>query len=109
MFPFSVKTGAGLHWFVICRPTEYCVEIFDSIGTSNEFVANLPIPYSGHCEYNTTAVQPSTSANCGEYCVFFVCMRYFNLDLDFFEVLNEYFVENKEFNEREVLDFIKKI
>ncbi len=106
---FSVKTGTGLHWFVICRPTENCLEIFDSLGTSEQYILNLPISYSGHCEYNTTAVQPSNSANCGEYCLFFVCMRYFNLDLDFFEFLNDIFVENKEDNEQEVISFIRTL
>ena len=104
-----MKTGTGLHWFVIYRPTERCLEIFDSIGTSKKFVSNLPLSYFGSCEYNTTAVQPKKSDKCGEYCLFFVCMRYFNLDLTFYELLNEIFVENEEVNEEEVVNFMKSL
>ena len=104
-----MRTGSGIHWFVICRPTHSCIEIFDSIGTTARYLSNLDIYNIGECEFNTTGVQPEFSDKCGEFCLFFIFMRYFNLDLNLSECLNDVFSEDREENEREVLNFLQTI
>ncbi len=95
-----------MHWFVICRREHDLYEIFDSLGTSSTAVKNILKIFFGKCDFNETALQAKESSACGEFCIFFAVQRYFNEDLDFAELLNEYFTTDFIKNEQSVKKFL---
>ena len=82
-------------------------EIFDSLGSTEEFVTQFlrKQKRKGTREFNTTRVQAQDSEMCGKYCLYFIIQRIFNDDLDFEELLNEIFEANTAKNEVLVEEF----
>ncbi len=108
VFFFSVEEGNGIHWFVLCRREPLFYEIFNSLGTSEEYVRAILSHLAGECEFNETPVQAVTSKACGLFCIFCVIERYFNEDLDLEALLNDSFTNNFVKNEEMVKDFFAK-
>ncbi len=97
-----------MHWFAVIRISEDFVEIFDPLGVDIAFLRewfSLRYIY----EYNSTAVQCLDSRLCGPFVVFFVILRYMNLDLEFVDFLNYYFSLDCNENERIVRDFLQNM
>ncbi len=107
-FLFSVSTGEGKHWFVIIRTSEHLVEIFDSLGSSKNYIKDN-IRYEGVFEYNTFPVQCQDSYYCGAFAIYFLVERYSNLDLEFEELLNDIFSPTCEENQQKVKEFLLKL
>ena len=81
-------------------------EIFDSLGTSSEFVSKLP-KFSNSVEFNTTQLQSASSDKCGQFCAAFALLRIFNLDISFSDCINGFFSGDCEENETKVIDFLE--
>ncbi len=105
---FSVSEGDGIHWFVLCHRERGCYEIFNSLGSTKEYVRKLLNNFRGYCEFNETAVQAPGSTTCGLFCIFFIIQRYFNEDLSMQDILNENFSANLSTNEQIVATFFRK-
>lgn len=105
----DVQSGPGKHWYVILR-IHNLLECFDSLGVQTERKAFLSshFRFKGltHITYNTTQIQPNTSALCGQYVLYFLFERYHNLDYDFDDLLNEIFSNNMTTNDEYVSKFI---
>ena len=86
----DVSSKPGRHWFIILKVAAKHYELFDSLGSSNSYVRQH-IPYSGICQVNETPVQKQSSSSCGEFCLYFIIHRLFNLDLSFLYFLNDFF------------------
>lgn len=80
--------------------------MFDSLGTTGDFIAANLKGYGKWVAFNTSAVQPKNSNHCGQFVIAFLLFRLFNLDLDFAEALNIFFSLDLDGNVTKVLDFI---
>ena len=104
---FRLSKTPGVHWIVLYKVSEVELELFDSLGTDCNFIKdNLP-KYGDFALANITAVQPTWSASCGQFCLYYITMRLMNLDLSFSELLNNIFCGDLNVNEKTVLDFIQ--
>lgn len=98
----------GKHWIVFCKINQI-VECFDSLGI-NEDRQNLLKTYCKFYNvkeiiFNETSYQPSNSFSCGKFALYFILERFFNLDLDFEELLSESFMFNHDLNEKIITEF----
>ena len=97
----------GKHWFVVYVNPKHSVptfEIFDSIfGLNNKIIDHL---YKiGPCIINETQLQSNESTSCSLFCIFYICTRVTNFDLDYCEHLSAHFHSSSYINERIVKDF----
>jgi hypothetical protein len=106
------STEVGEHWFVIFKSQNSSLELFDSLGVTenkeNIFTQHIRIKAKS-LTFNETQFQPNNSISCGKFCIYFLIHRFHNLDLDFDEFLDEFFVANLEINERKVDKFCAAI
>ena len=58
--------------------------------------------------YNINQLQPSISALCGQYVLYYLFERYHNLDMDFDELVNEIFTDNVMKNDETVVNFMNE-
>ncbi len=105
---YSVATGEGKHWFAVLRTSTHVIEIFDSMGTSIDYIKKH-MPFDAVYEFNSFPVQCNDSYYCGSFVVYFLVERYFNLDLEFEELLNDIFSPDCKKNEKTVTEFLKDI
>ena len=80
--------------------------MFDSLGL-NEDEVKFRLGQIAECNFNESAVQGQNSERCGGYALYFAFVRLANLDLDFDDVLNTYFVQSVEDNEKIVRHFLQ--
>ncbi len=102
----SLSTGQGRHWFVVYRSSPDFVEVFDSLGSDIDFLKKY-FKIRAIVEFNETPVQCEDSQLCGLFVTYFSILRYFNLDMEFFDFLNDIFNTNCKENERNVKNFLK--
>ena len=102
-------SSKGSHWFVCVRSESDCIEIFDSLGTSASYVKEHFSRYPGTIEYNSTATQKKNSESCALHCVYFLCKRILDFDIEFVEVMDTIFNGNHDMNEDIVLKYIKDL
>ncbi len=57
--------------------------------------------------YNISPVQCSGSSICGAFALYFVIFRYYNLDQEYIDFLNNIFKKDCDQNEEEVNAFMK--
>ncbi len=105
---FSPASGEGKHWFLLLKSNNEIIEVFDSLGVSAEYIKNY-IPYNAIYEYNTQPVQCNDSELCGKFVLYFLILRYFNLDGEYEDVLNELFTTDCKTNESRVETFLKSV
>ena len=65
--------------------------------------------FSGTCDFNETALQAKESTACGQFAVFFAIQRYYNEDLEFLEILEEYFSLDLTQNETLIKSFLASL
>jgi hypothetical protein len=100
----------GTHWIVIVHSELNKLEIFNSLGYNN--IQALQ-PYLQHfendleVEYNVDQFQPNDSSNCGYYCIYFVIHRICSYDVLFQSILDEYFLLDKNENDKIVVIYCK--
>ena len=87
---------------------EETIEVFDSLGTSESYIARN-IPFKGIYEFNVTALQCDNSSLCGGFSLYFIIFRLFNLDLDFQQFLQDFFDINCSKNEIQVNEFLESL
>ena len=104
-----MSSGPGLHWLVVFRNSEDSYEIFDSLAQVDSTYIRTHFFSAGTYEYIETAVQPQLSAYCGQFSVYFIYKRLFDLDLTFEECCNEHFTADKVDNEKIVKEFIRQL
>ncbi len=92
---------------MVYRVSQDVVEIFDSLGCSEDFLGNLKL--SAIYEFNVTPVQCLGSQLCGPFVIYFIILRYFNLDLELVDFLNDYFCLDCGENEKNVKNFLSKL
>ncbi len=108
-FFFSVSTGEGIHWFAICRTSPNSLEVFDSLGTTADYIKkHIPLK-KGKFQYNTFAVQCNDSYYCGGFVIYYLIERYSNLDLDFDELINDIFSPDCDENQLKVKEFLSSL
>jgi hypothetical protein len=81
----GVLRSHGFHWYAVIK-VENRIEVFDSLGTSEEEVKQRLGHFKLKFYFNSSAVQEETSSNCGLFCCYFLQVRLLNLDLKFSEV-----------------------
>ncbi len=67
------------------------------------------VPFGLRCVFNNTALQEESSKSCGHFVIYYIIERIFNEDLDFHELLNDIFSNDKSMNEGIVNDFLKSL
>ena len=77
--------GEGQHWFLVMR-SKAETDCFDSLGISKEEVQKR-LGYKRNLNFNESAVQPVSSANCGVYVIYFALVRLLNYDETFEQAL----------------------
>jgi hypothetical protein len=96
------STEIGEHWFVLFRSQKNALELFDSLGVTDEketlFKQTLLIK-AKFLSFNETQFQSNDSTSCGKFCIYFIIHRFHNLDLSFEEFLEEFFDSDIEINE----------
>ena len=108
---FDESNARGSHWFSLYRSTKDKIELFDSLGLTEE-KKNLILK---HCKFsqeiifNETPFQLHDSTTCGLFVIYFCIERSFNADLDFETFLELCFVANCEENEKVVEKFCSDI
>lgn len=106
----DVSSGSGKHWFAIVRINNL-IECFDSLGLKEEqkhfLCSHFNIKGISHVTYNVTQLQPTTSILCGQFVLYFLFERYYNLDMSFDDLLNESFSNNTNQNENTIQEFIE--
>ena len=79
------------HWFSIAKPNERSiVEIFDPLGSSQNFVTSLNLE-AKIAKFNRSPVQDKESSLCGEMVCYFNTFRFLNLDMPFVDCVNQAF------------------
>ncbi len=103
-----MSSGPGKHWFVVLKNSQNVTEVFNSLGTNHTFLLET---FSFHTfyEFNTTPVQSRESILCGQFCIYFIVNRLFDLDAEFEDVINELFEANCEDNEGTVKTFMDSL
>mgnify|MGYP000031468852 CR=1 FL=1 len=86
-----------------------CINVFDSLSTDPKFVEENLRHLGSSFEISSTATQPESSTLCGEYCIFALVMRTFNLDLDYTDFLQSYLSTDKSANEESVKNFMSDV
>lgn len=107
------STGLGKHWYIIFRPSNTTIEVFDSLGIDEHkktfLESNLKIKNVQKIVFNLTQFQLEISETCGNFAVYFIVNRLHNLDHSFKSLLEEIFDENKDKNEELVKKFFQDI
>lgn len=81
----SKSTSLGTHWIAIFMPEEgECLEYFDSYGIppNNKYLLSfLEKNNQSYC-YNKGQIQNFGSDECGEYCIFFLLLRFSGIEFN---------------------------
>lgn len=103
----------GKHWFLLYRPNKNTIECFDSLGNDDSKKTFLlkNCSYSGieYIKVNLTPLQQSNTDTCGKFCLMFIVERFHNPDLDFEDLLNSTFSDDRKSNEAAVIEFFNTI
>lgn len=106
----DTSNNEGQHWFAVYR-NGTLLECFDSLGITAERKQSLEIVFKlkgiNKIIFNTTQLQASDSASCGQFCIYFIVERLHNKDLNFSELLDECFDVNVTKNEKTINMFMK--
>lgn len=97
------------HWLLLFRKSRHHFEIFDSLGQITADFVKKHFPYYCNYDFNTTQLQSDTSKTCGNFIIYTITHRLFNLDLSYGDFLNTFFLDRCEANEILVQQFIKQI
>lgn len=103
----SKANNPGIHWFVVYNLYN-TIEVFDSLGSSEAYLRRH-FSYLGKYMFNTTPVQCKDSSTCGDFVCAFIIFRIFNIELDFQQVLNDFFGLDCETNEQTVSAFLGEL
>ncbi len=94
----------GSHWTaIVCYETR-CLEFFDSLGSDQSMLFELSA-ISDHLVWNSAALQRRDSTTCAAFVCFFLVQRCENWDLDFYEILKEFFYASPDLNETLVTSY----
>lgn len=106
--PSSVYNG---HWFVLLQNSiNKEKELFDSVGVTEEKLKLYETYFPPwQIEYNKTQFQSSLSSTCGHYVLYFIIQRMLNLDLEFEDFIETFFVPDINKNEIMVKNFFAEI
>jgi hypothetical protein len=100
----DTKEKKGSHWWIFIRRDIDFIELFDSLGSSHP-EAKLLEKFDCYIEQNKQQYQANSSSNCGLFCLYFIAHRYMNYQESFSELLENIFTDNKDKNEKLVLNF----
>ena len=68
----------GSHWIVLSNQGVPNIEVFDPLGLRrNKKLFNRFLPFKS-IDINNFAVQESSSSSCSEFCIFYICNRFYN-------------------------------
>ena len=86
------------------------IEVFDPLGLrTNKKLFEKYLPFKS-IDINDYNVQDMKSSTCGQFCIYFICMRFFNEDLNFEFFMQMFFQEdNVQKNEEVVAQFVNSI
>ena len=89
------------HWVTVLWKNNNEIEFFDSLAYINlkQIIKSLPENIKT-INYNTTAVQPSTSINCGYYAAWYIIHRFINEKDSYKTLLNDIFYPDSDRNEK---------
>jgi hypothetical protein len=108
----SPSQSEGEHWFCLLKIGHNHLELFDSLGVTDQkqqfYRENLRLP-DKYLTFNETQFQPNSSQNCGLFCLYFIFQRLHNLDLTFDEVLEEFFDVLPSINDETVMKFCNEV
>ena len=58
------------------------------------------LPFNQFVVYNVSSFQHKSSKSCGQFCLFYIYHKYFNLDVNLFDILCDIFSKHPEKNEK---------
>ena len=105
---FSIAIGEGKHWFFLYKSHEEIFELFDSLGVDEDYIRTF-LPYNAIYEFNSFPVQCDDSELCGRFVLYYLIWRFYNLDGEYEDVINELFTVDCKENEDIVNKFIKSL
>ncbi len=86
----------------------HTVEVFDALSTSEGYLRKH-FSYNGVYQYNSVPVQCTSSSKCGQFTLYFLINRLYNLDLELVDLINDIFVIDCEQNEEIVMQFFQQL
>jgi hypothetical protein len=104
----DVASENGSHWFAIICHNKSLYELFDSLSINSEKETKLKkfLKFNTNfLEVNETQFQLNESILCGNFCVYYLIQRMYNLDLDYCDFLCETFDSDLSKNELLVTKF----
>lgn len=100
------STMPGSHWICFIKLVSTECEIFDSFGVNMTYILPfIKFNQKTHFVYNTNSVQDKTSLLCGKFVVMFIIERFLNQTMEFCDLIDEIFTENKIQNDDIVTKF----
>lgn len=83
----DISTNEGKHWYAIFRSSQSDLEVFDSLGITDEkkqfLQKEIKIKGISRMKINITQFQKNDSDTCGKFAIYFLINRLCNLDHSF--------------------------
>lgn len=108
IFNTAESFETGRHWIIVWKEDRHSLECYDPLGSTSPYVLNKIGHLGRKLLYLSYPTQPKKSTLCGEYCIYFIVKRLFNVDQSFEECISELFSHNVEKNEKKVKIFIEQ-
>lgn len=114
-FPFMMVVNTdphnqpGTHWLAIYSKTPRSIEFFDSYGNSPDFFNQNIRSYVQKYDFvtfNDTPLQSSSTAVCGQYCIYYLYYKARNHSL---KSIISSFTPKYVLNDMRVYNFVKKL
>lgn len=108
VFNTSESHEIGRHWILVWKEDINTLEFYDPLGSTSDYVISKIGHLGRKFLFLTYPTQPRNSTLCGEYCIYFIVKRLFNVDQPFLEFINEIFCHNVQNNEEKLKKFISQ-
>lgn len=105
------QTAPGSHWLVICRPSRFILEIFNSLGfeTLDILMPHFKFRTRFEVHFNKQQFQENLSTICGFFCIYFAIFRVLNYDMSFEHLLEDIFDVDLNINETKTFNFCSNL
>lgn len=113
--PSTVETHKFLivfdsnHWGVVHCNLLKQLELFDPLGQNSPLSKKVTKHFKTEQTFtsNKTQLQSNESTLCGEYAIYYICMRFYDDGINYIEFLKLYFSTNQEKIRNELKNLLK--